>query len=194
MPIAQARGRLMVKKYLQWLIFIRTNIYILLINQSWGNAFLTHSSVFFFQHWLKFSMDCKLLPWLTHETLLNSNPSFPHEKLNLLQGFCDMPVFYLLFIKKIHPPFDSFFLGGGGGGNIGYSYFFKYFIHLLTKKCQFSGTVLQARQKNIKKQKEISLSGHFLHLYFWIDVSWNQLGQCRSSLDLCCPSLHLGDL
>ncbi len=47
--------------------------------------------------------------------------------------------------------------------------------------CQFSGTVLQARQ--------ISLSGHFLHSCY---VSWNHLGLFRSLLDLCfINALHL---
>ncbi len=32
--------------------------------------------------------------------------------------------------------------------------------------CQFSGTVLQTRQKGVTKQAEINLSGHFLHSCF----------------------------
>ncbi len=37
---------------------------------------------------------------------------------------------------------------------------------LLTQMCQFSGTTLQARQKQTLKTKEINLSGHFLHSCF----------------------------
>ncbi len=57
---------------------------------------------------------------------------------------------------------------------------------LLTQMRQFLDTVLQARQKkNIKKQTEVLLERPFSSFMFWIDVSLNQLGPCRSLLDLC---------
>ncbi len=53
-------------------------------------------------------------------------------------------------------------------------------------------------KKNIKKQAEINLSGHFLHSYFELTCVEISRGPRRSSLDFCfikcSPPLHLGDL
>ncbi len=62
---------------------------------------------------------------------------------------------------------------------------------------QFPGTELQARQKRIKKQAEIELSGHFLHSYF--ELTWIEISQARVQFHLnwlhkYSPPLHLDDL
>ncbi len=57
--------------------------------------------------------------------------------------------------------------------------------------CQFSGTVLQARQKSIEKQAEINLSGHFFLSCLEFRVASNFTAHLLHEYS---PSLHLDDL
>ncbi len=62
---------------------------------------------------------------------------------------------------------------------------------------QFLGTVLHARQKIIRSQTEINLSGHFLHSSFELKPELKSVGAASKViwqlLHKYSPSLHLVD-
>ncbi len=51
--------------------------------------------------------------------------------------------------------------------------------------CHFSRTVLEPARKKTLRNNRNKLGWPFSSFMFWIDESWNRLGPCRSSLDLC---------
>ncbi len=58
--------------------------------------------------------------------------------------------------------------------------------------CQFSRTVLHAREKCIKKQTEINLSGHFLHSRF--ELTCSEISQGRDEGNQKDPERRGGEM